>query len=185
MVTHTGIFTPADQCPSAPNHHLSSICASTDFTRAASEKLVLCLAWSRPSWLCKACIYIELKAAGNLSIFNKADFGQVNCCFQSHFLLVNKKFNYCFFFLRFFLEVYNEHCGLNCQENSFRDFPSVLLLTKGFHLIISCTGELICQPFCPARQGHPHRHNVNLDCTQTITKWLITYMWHYILIKLF
>lgn len=98
---HTGIFTQADQCPSAPNRHLSSICGSTDSAKAESDKLVLCLVWSQLSWLGEACIYIELKAAGNLSIFNKADGEQVNCCFQSHFSLSEQKAKLLFSFQDF------------------------------------------------------------------------------------
>ena len=81
---------PADQCPSAPNHHLSSICASTDLNKAALEKLGLCLAWSRLSLLGKTCIYTDLKGMGNWSIFNKENSGQVNYCFQSHLSLRGK-----------------------------------------------------------------------------------------------
>lgn len=157
---HTGISSPVDQCPSAPNHHLSSICASSDFAKAASDNLVLCWAWSRLSTLCEPCIYIELKAAGNLSIFNKADGGQINCCFQSHFSLseqgCNKKRNNCF--LSGFSLKFTKSFEGSWGENGCRVFPSMLLLTILIHLIIICTNKPYAIPSVQLQSNPWARH---------------------------
>lgn len=126
---------------------LCSKISNLPFAQAlTSAQLVRCL--------CKTCIYGGLKAAGNLSIFNKAAGGQVNCCFQPHFSLSehrwNKKLNECFLW-----GLSSKFTNSIWRENGGRVFfvlflPSVLMPTRWIRWTIICSDKSYALPFCPA-----------------------------------
>lgn len=95
-----------------------------------------------------------MKAAGNLSIFNKADGGQVNCCFQSHFSIgeqgYNKKLNYCFlsgFSWIFLLKFTN---SIVDKGEWLQWFSFYAVVNKGNTFNSRLHWQAICHPFCPA-----------------------------------
>lgn len=61
-------------------------------TLAGLHLMRLCALLSH-SWtvFVRACIYLGLRAVGNLSIFKRVDGGQVNCCFPSHFFPLSEQ----------------------------------------------------------------------------------------------
>lgn len=129
--------------PSAPNHpHIFRLLQALT---SARQQQTGCLVWSR---LCKACIYMRLSVVGNLSIFNKGDGGQVNCCFSLSEQGRQQKAKLLFSLRRIFLEVYNQQGGQSRGKRlgSCRLSPPIPLLTRGMLLIIIYTDKPYAVP---------------------------------------